>query len=82
MPLSEARLNDIQMVTLNGVAADASDYKLGIGLGFTYIKPMTKEVAAFIDYLNSEAARDVMRQTGHTPATPHEMIVQALLSAN
>lgn len=77
MPLSEALINDIQTVSLNGVAPDEANYKLGIGLGFTWIKSMPKEAAAFIEYLQSEEAQQVMRLTGHTPVNSHEVIVQA-----
>lgn len=76
MPLSEAMINDIQPVSLNGVAPDEPNYKLGIGLGFTWIKPMPKEVAAFVEYLRSEEAHQVMRQTGHAPVNSHEVMVQ------
>lgn len=76
MPLSEALINDIQTISLNGVSPDEPNYKLGIGLGFTWIKPMPKEAAAFIEYLHSEEAQQVMRQTGHTPIASREAIVQ------
>ena len=77
MPLSEAKLHGFKTVTLDRVAADQDHYKLVIGLGFVYKKPLPAEIAAFIDYLRSEPARQAVRQTGHTPAATREVIVQA-----
>jgi len=62
MPLSEAKL---------------THYKLGIGLGFVYKKPLSPDIMAFIDYLKTETVREVIRQTGHIPTWRHEVIVQA-----
>lgn len=76
MPLSEALINDIPTVSLNGVAPDEPSYKLGIGLGFTWIKPMPQEATAFIEYLQSEEAQQTMRLTGHTPVNSREVVVQ------
>jgi phosphate transport system substrate-binding protein len=77
MPLSEAQLHGFKTVTVDRVAPDQDHYKLVIGLGFVYKKPLATEIKAFIDYLKSEPARQVIRQTGHTPAAPREVIVQA-----
>lgn len=77
MPLSEAQLHGFRTITVERVAPDQDDYKLVIGLGFVYKQPLPAEIAAFIDYLKSEPARQVIRQTGHTPASPREIIVQA-----
>lgn len=68
MPLSEATLHGYTTVTLNGVAPDEQHYKLGIGLGFVYKQPLTPSIQAFLDYLKSPEAHDVMRKTGHLPA--------------
>ena len=67
MPLSEAELHGFPMVTLDGVAPGMPQYKLGIGLGFVYQKPFSPSIQAFIDYLKTVPARDIMRQTGHVP---------------
>jgi len=77
MPLSEARMHGFKTITVDRVAADQDHYKLVIGLGFVYKKPLPAEILAFIDYLRTESARHVIRQTGHTPATHREIIVQA-----
>ena len=77
MPLSEAKLHGFKTLTLDRVAPDQDHYKLVIGLGFVYKKPLPAEIAAFIDYLRSEPARQAVRQTGHTPAATREVIVQA-----
>lgn len=77
MPLSEAQLHGFKTITLDRVAPDQDQYKLVIGLGFVYKKPLPAEIAAFIDYLRSEPARQAMRQTGHTPSATREIIVQA-----
>jgi phosphate transport system substrate-binding protein len=77
MPLSEATLHGFKTVTLNGVGPDMEHYKLGVGLGFVYKKPLPPDIVAFIDYLKTEPARNLIRQTGHTPAWPREVIVQA-----
>jgi len=67
MPLSEATLHGYHMVTLNGVAPTQPQYKLGIGLGFVYKKSLPSSVQAFLAYLKTTPARDIMRQTGHVP---------------
>jgi phosphate transport system substrate-binding protein len=77
MPLSEAQLHGFKAVTIDHVAPDQDRYKLVIGLGFVYKKPLPPEVAAFIDYLKTAPAQRIMRQTGHNPASPREIIVQA-----
>lgn len=77
MPLAEAKLHGFKIITLDRIAADQDDYKLVIGLGFVYKRPLPGEISAFIDYLKSDTAQRVMRQTGHTPAIPREIILQA-----
>jgi hypothetical protein len=67
MPLSEAELYGYPTVTLDGVAPHMPQYKLGIGLGFVYQKPLPPSVQVFIDYLKTEPAREIMRKTGHVP---------------
>lgn len=67
MPLSEALLHGYQAVTLDGVAPTAPEYKLTIGLGFVYQKPLSPRYQAFLDYLKSPRAREIMRETGHVP---------------
>lgn len=78
MPLSEALLHGFKTVILNRVAPDMVHYKVGVGLGFVYKKPLPPSIQAFIDYLKSEPARQIIRRTGHMPAaTSHEVIVHA-----
>lgn len=67
MPLSEAKLNGFTTVTLDGVAPVRSNYKLGIGLGFVYKKPFSSSIQAFVDYLKTDPAREIMRQMGNIP---------------
>jgi phosphate transport system substrate-binding protein len=67
MPLSEAVLHGYSAVSVDGVAPNASQYKLGIGLGFVYKQPFSPSIQAFIDYLKTQPAQDMMRQTGHLP---------------
>ena len=69
MPLSEAVLHNYQTVTLDGVAPTAQSYKLGIGLGFVHKGTLTNAIRAFLDYLQTEPARNIMRTTGHVPVT-------------
>jgi len=76
MPLSEALFNDLKPVTLNGVAGDNTNYKLGIGLGFVYKQTLSPNIVAFIDYLKTDTARQVIRQTGHTLSWRQEFIGQ------
>jgi phosphate transport system substrate-binding protein len=67
MPLSEAELHGYHTVTLDGVAPSEPQYKLGIGLGFVYKKPLSASIQAFLDYLKTAPAQEVMRKTGHVP---------------
>lgn len=67
MPLSEAELHGFHIVTLDGVAPTSPRYKLGIGLGFVYKSELTPGIRAFLDYLKTDAARAIMRKTGHVP---------------
>ena len=67
MPLSESLLHGFTTVTLDGVAPGRPHYRLGIGLGFVYKKPFSSSIQAFIDYLKTDPARKIIRQTGHTP---------------
>jgi phosphate transport system substrate-binding protein len=67
MPLSEALLHGYQVVTLDGVAPTAPGYKLTIGLGFVYQQPLPRSYQAFVDYLKTPQARDIMTKTGHVP---------------
>jgi phosphate transport system substrate-binding protein len=68
MPLSEAMLHGYTTVNLDGVAADAPQYKLGIGLGFVYKQPLSPSMQAFLDYLKTKPAQEIIQQTGHLPA--------------
>lgn len=67
MPLSEAELHGFQVVTVDGVAPTTPAYKLGIGLGFVYKATLSPGIRAFLDYLKTDAARAIMRKTGHVP---------------
>jgi phosphate transport system substrate-binding protein len=67
MPLSEALLHGYQVVTIHGVAPTAPEYKLVIGLGLVYKKSLTGSYQAFVDYLNTPGAREIMTKTGHVP---------------
>ena len=69
MPLSEAVLHGYQAVTLEGTPATAPAYPLGIGLGFVHKGALTPGIQAFLGYLETEPARDIMRKTGHLPVT-------------
>lgn len=67
MPLSEAVLHGYQVLTCDGIAPTMPHYKLGIGLGFVHKVELPADVQAFLDYLKTEPARALMRQTGHVP---------------
>jgi len=67
MPLSEAKLHDFKVVTLDGVAPGTPDYKLGIALGFVYKKDLPPNIQEFIAYLKTVPAQEIMRKTGHVP---------------
>jgi phosphate transport system substrate-binding protein len=67
MPLSEAELHGFSVVSLNGVAPNDQNYKLGIGLGFVYKKPLSPSIQEFMDYLSTAPAKKIMRETGHVP---------------
>jgi phosphate transport system substrate-binding protein len=67
MPLSEAQLHGFPVVTLDGVAATAPRYKLGVGLGFVSKAAFSPSLQAFLDYLKTDGARAVTRKTGHVP---------------
>jgi len=69
MPLSEVVLHGVQAVTLDGTPATASAYPLGIGLGFVHRDELSPGTRAFLDYVETEPARDIMRKTGHVPVT-------------
>jgi len=69
MPLSEVVLHGYHAVTLDGTPATASAYPLGIGLGFVHRGELSPGTRAFLDYLETEPARDTMRKTGHVPVT-------------
>lgn len=73
MPLSEAKLAGFTTVTLNGVAPTVSNYRLGIGLGFVYQKPLSSSILAFIDYMKSDSAQEIMRQMGNVPGWRSEL---------
>jgi phosphate transport system substrate-binding protein len=67
MPLGEALLHGYQVVTIDGVEPTAPEYKLLIGLGFVYKKSLPGSYQAFVDYLNTPGAREIMSKTGHVP---------------
>lgn len=67
MPLSEAELHGVQVVTVDGVAPSTPRYKLGIGLGFVYKTAFSPGLRAFLEYLKTDEARRIMRKTGHVP---------------
>ena len=74
MPLSEALLHGYQVVTIDGVAPTAPEYKLIIGLGFVYKKSLPGGYQAFVDYLNGRRAPgrscarpDTFRSKGKLP---------------
>jgi phosphate transport system substrate-binding protein len=67
MPLCEAELHGFQVVTVGGVAPTSPKYKLGIGLGFVFKTAFSPSIRAFLDYLKTDAARAIMRKTGHVP---------------
>jgi phosphate transport system substrate-binding protein len=67
MPLSEAELHGFPIVTIGGVAPTSPAYKLGIGLGFVYKTTFSPGIQEFLDYLKTDAARAIMRKTGHVP---------------
>jgi phosphate transport system substrate-binding protein len=67
MPLSEAVLYGYQAVALDGVLPTMPNYPLGIGLGFVHKGALTAGVQAFLDYLQTESAHNIMRTTGHVP---------------
>ena len=50
-------------------AATASAYPLGIALGFVHRDELSPGTRAFLDYVETEPARDIMRKTGHVPVT-------------
>ena len=77
MPLSEARLHGFKTITINQLAGDTADYKLVIGLGFVYKNTLSPAIRAFFEYLNTETALQVIRETGHTPGPRHEVVVHA-----
>lgn len=67
MPLSEAELHGYQVVTVDGTAPSTPQYKFGIGLGFVSKAGFSPGLQAFLDYLKTDAARTIMRKTGHVP---------------
>jgi phosphate transport system substrate-binding protein len=67
MPLSEALLHGYQFVTIDGVAPTTPEYKLTIGLGFVSRKRLPPSYQAFLDYLSTPPAREIMTKTGHVP---------------
>ena len=77
MPMSEALYNNFKPVTLNGIAGSNINYKLVIGLGFVYKKALSPDIVAFIDYLNTDTARQVIHRTGHTISSRQEFIGQS-----
>lgn len=67
MPLSEAESHGYQIVTLDGMGPRMPEYKLGIGLGFVYKNALPPNIQAFLDYLKSAPAKEIMLKTGHVP---------------
>jgi hypothetical protein len=67
MPLSEAELHGYQVITVDGVPPTSPKYKFGIGLGFVYKVAFSPSIKAFLDYLKTDAARSILRKTGHVP---------------
>jgi phosphate transport system substrate-binding protein len=67
MPLSEATLNGYRTLALDGISVTMPHYPLGIGLGFVHKGALSNSVRAFLDYLYTEPARNIMRTTGHVP---------------
>jgi phosphate transport system substrate-binding protein len=67
MPLSEAELHGYHVLTCSGVAPDGPLYKFAIGLGFVHKEPLSASMRAFLDYLKTGPAREIMRKTGHVP---------------
>jgi hypothetical protein len=54
-------------VSIDGVAPGTPQYKLGIGLGFVYKQPFSPSLLAFLEYLKTSPAREIMQKTGHLP---------------
>jgi phosphate transport system substrate-binding protein len=67
MPLSEALLHGYQVVTIDGIAPTAPEYRVTIGLGFVSRKRLPPSYQAFLDYLGTRPAREIMTKTGHIP---------------
>jgi phosphate transport system substrate-binding protein len=67
MPLSEAEHHGYHPLTIDGVAPSMPQYKLSIRLGFVYKQSLSPSIQAFLDYLKTPAAREILRQTGHVP---------------
>jgi phosphate transport system substrate-binding protein len=67
MPLAESQLNLLEVVSIDGVAPDQPQYKLAIGLGFVYKTAPSPSIQAFLDYLETEPARKIIRGSGHVP---------------
>ena len=67
MPLSEAELHGFQVVTIDGIAPTTQKYKFGIGLGFVHKAAFSPSIRAFLDFLKTDAARLILRKTGHVP---------------
>jgi phosphate transport system substrate-binding protein len=67
MPLSEAYVHGFHAVSLDGIAPSMPQYKFGIGLGFVYKVVFSPSIQAFLDYLKTDVALEIMRKTGHVP---------------
>ena len=67
MPLAEAQLHALDVITVDGVAPEQPQYKLAIGLGFVYKTALSLSIQAFLDYLETEPAQEIMRRSGHVP---------------
>lgn len=75
MPLSEARQHGFDALTLEGKEALAVDYPVVISLGLVHMDPLRGLAKDFVEFLASQEAARLLRDSGHIPiAAPSELV--------
>ncbi len=76
MPLSEAEHYKYTIVKINGEYPFTDGYPVSVGLGFVHMDPLNGVAKTFVDFLTTEEAGKILRQSGHLPVKADSELVE------
>jgi phosphate transport system substrate-binding protein len=76
MPLSEAHEHGFTVLKLDGKEPLAHDYPVTISLGLVHMDPLQGLAKDFADFLATDKAAQLLRQSGHIPVAAASELVQ------